>query len=101
MKFTLYRASGHPIENKEAYLKELNKQMDAIQERPIPSNVESIQLHTQDCLTRWHDKYIINNPISIEVEYTDSTLEDLADKYGTIAFCKENDKLVAYIMDMG
>ena len=102
MKINLYRASGSPIksEDKELYFKELNLQMDKLEEtvgKCTKDNAEEYQKHMVEIHEMITDKY--PNKGKIEYPTNPKALSKLCTQYGSLAFCMEDDELVAYIMD--
>lgn len=98
----LYRSSGAPVnhEHKELYFEALNKAMDDLEKelgRCSPDNAEEFQgrLETihRDLTKRFPNVSNINYP------RTTGRMKELTSKYGAVAFCEEDGKLVAYIMD--
>ena len=101
MQITLYRASGHPIDNPEQYLEELNKEFDKLEaDKERLSKDVDYGLFIQDHLTKWHNEYEKDHPTSVKVKLTGlNSINKLCEKYGAVAFCIEDNKPVCYILD--
>lgn len=92
----LYRASGHPVDSKEDYLKELNKRFDELEAQKTPMEEVTKELD------KFHEEYTTEHPIKIKVKLpkTERDFKNFVKKHGpALAFCIENDRLVAYILD--
>lgn len=94
----LYRASGHPVssEGQKEYLEKLNKRMDELESEGIKDMAEISKE-----LEAIHKEIIEKYPISLDLDFPKSReeLEILLNKFGVLAFCLEDDKITAYIMD--
>ena len=74
--------------------------MDALNPKDLPKDVEDPNLYVQNQLTLWHNEYVKKHPISIQIKYPSAeSIQKLCQLYGSIAFCMENEKLTAYILD--
>ena len=94
----IYRASGHPIaqEGQTEYLEKLNKRMDELESEGI-TDMKVFEAE----LSKVHEEIVQKYPISLDLDYPNSVeeLKILLKKFGAIAFCLENDKITAYVMD--
>ena len=98
----LYRASGTPIlaEHNELYLKELNQEMDRLEQlmgKCGSKNVDSFKKSLNRIIKKLVKKY--PNQVSITYPRTAKAMSEFTAQYGAVAFCNEDEKLVAYIMD--
>lgn len=102
VKVTLYRASGFPVRpgDRELYLEELNKEMDNLENMLGKCTKDNAEQY-QEIMEQIHRKLSLDYPNRIQTTFPTSTkaMEDLCDKYGSVAFCKEEDELVAYVLD--
>ncbi len=103
MKITLYRSSGSPInlEDKKLYFEELNLKTDEIEKTLGKCNADNVNEFAK-ILEQVHRDLSKSYPNKKRIQCPDSpkALESLCKEYeGAIAFCMEEDKLVAYIMD--
>lgn len=99
----VYRASGTPVkmEHNQLYLKGINDVMDAAEIKygkcDLSNHVEFASFVEQG-----HRELTKMYPIYQKVEFPSSQKEmlEMIREYGTsVAFCEEDGKLVAYIMD--
>jgi hypothetical protein len=99
-EITLYRASGHSVDNRDGYLKELNKEMDKLEEtlgKPNIDNAQSFSAKMANVDHKLQEKY----PRKKIIEFPNGAAEihQLCKKYGSVAFCIEDNKMVMYILD--
>ena len=98
----LYRSSGAPInpEHKELYFNLLNSEMDDLEKELGKCNTDNaeefqkrMEMIHRELTKRFPNVSNINHPRTI------GRMKELTGKYGTVAFCIEDDELVCYIMD--
>lgn len=99
----MYRASGSPVRVKdhELYSIKVNEAMDKAEERFGKCNAENAK-EFSEFVEQEHRELTKLYPIYIKTEFPSTQKEMLSmiEHYGTaIAFCEEEGKLVAYIMD--
>lgn len=102
MNIALYRSSGQPLnpDHIEPYYKELNDRMDDLEKvsgKCTSENAERYQEYMAEIHTMITSKY--PNKGTIEYPTTVRQAAKLCKKYGALAYCVEDGKLVAYIMD--
>lgn len=102
MEIKLYRASGQPIKpgHQKLYYEELNAKMDELEAtlgKCTSDNAESYQEYMIEIHNMITEKY--PNKGTIEYPTDPIAASKLCSKYGSIAFCIEDDEVVAYIMD--
>jgi len=102
MRITMYRSSGQPVEpdHKEAVLKELNDATDLAEEylgKMCFDNAKDFQ----EILIPLHIELAEKYPNSKEIDLptNEQDYKDLCSEYGSICFCLEDDKMVAYILE--
>jgi len=98
----LFRASGQPIkeEHNELYHKELNSEMDRLEKligKCSGVNVQSFKKSLDKIIKGLIDKY--PNEKEISMPTTVKAMKEFTSQYGGVAFCVEDGKLVAYILD--
>lgn len=95
----LFRASGNPI-NKEAYLKEMNKEMDKLEIKHGKACKENIQVF-QKGMAKIDKKLAKKFPLSVNVKFpeTPEEMREFTRPFGAVAFCEEGGELIGYIMD--
>ncbi len=102
VNITLYRSSGAPVEteHKETYMEHLNKEMDRVEDTIGKCKPDNAEMYA-DAMNVVHDQLLEDFPISKQIQYptTSKQLKTLCDEYGSIAFCMEDGKLTAYILD--
>ena len=102
-KITLYRASGSPIdpEHKELYFKALSDEMDTLEKTIGKCTTENAEKF-QEAMEHIHRNLSKLYPNKIMVTYPKSHKDqiELCEKYGALAYCMEDNKLVAYVMDV-
>ena len=98
----MYRASGKPIDptDMELYLKDLNEEMDKLEEKYGKPNVDNA-VFFQNKMADVDKKLYKTYPrvTSIPFPTTEEEMEELCKEYGSVAFCMEDDSLVLYILD--
>ena len=95
----MYRASGKPVRNQdnEKYLSDLNLFMDALEielGKCNPDNAKEFEKRLEE----YHDTLLKLYPTCIEIEDKPNLIK-LVKEYESVAFCLEDDKLVAYVLD--
>ena len=98
----LYRASGEPIDprHQKLQLQGLNAAMDKLEEELGKCNAENAELF-QKALASVHEDLAKQYPPVVNIKYprTKRDIKTLCNKFGSIAFCLEDEELVAYILD--
>lgn len=98
----LFRASGDPInpEHVVEQKKILNQVMDKLEAEHGRCTQENSKIFTE-ALEATHRAFIEVHPISVPFTYPRSQKElaSICKKFGAIAFCIEDGKMVGYIMD--
>lgn len=98
----LYRSSGAPIksEHKEAYFIDLNKAMDALEEELGKCDADNAS-EFQDRMEKVHRELTKRYPNVANITFprTVGRMKEFTSQYGAVAFCVEDEKLIAYIMD--
>ena len=98
----MYRASGYPVHNKhkDAYLLELNNQMDKLEStigKCTQDNADVFQSEMEKIHRSLSTKY----PAMIEVPApTPAKIMKMCKEFGSVAYCIENGELVAYVLDL-
>ena len=95
----LFRASGRPVNDPEYYQSMMNNKLDnLIKEHGRDS---AAMRKIEPILADLHVELVKEHPIKIEIDYPESEkdLNLLIEKFGALAFCVEDGKIVAYIMD--
>ena len=98
----MYRASGKPVlpAHEKLYTAEMNRIFDETE--------EEIGKFTQDNAKEFGEKLeaktkevlaIYPNCIDVVYPNTQIKLKELLKKYNSVAFCMENDNIVAYVLD--
>ena len=98
----LYRASGNPIDptHKKAQEEALHGAMDALEAKLGKCNQENASIF-EKALGSVHEELLVKYPIAVNILYPKRKrdMQELCKKFGAIAMCIEDGKLVAYILD--
>lgn len=103
MKVQLWSASGRPVDpaHKEIIKESMNSKMDEIEKEKGKICYDTAK-EFQEILVPYHEELMKKYPISTEIDLpaNEAEFKALCEKYDTaIAFCIEENKVVAYCMD--
>ena len=97
----LLRASGEPIspDHQKAQTEAMTAEMEKLEIKLGKPNEDNMVKY-QKSLHKVHKKLIKIYPFTIDIDYpTESAMEVMCEQYGSVAFCLEDGKLTAYVLD--
>lgn len=95
----LFRASGRPIENADYYLNMMNNKLDQLIEKYGRDSEAMRKIEPE--LADLHLELVKQYPLEVQIDYPKSLeeLQILLEKFESVAFCIDDGKIVAYILD--
>ena len=98
----LFRVSGAPIDprHQKKQLDGMNAAMDELEDKLGKCTQENAEMF-QKALTSVHEELAEEFPNCVNIKYPRAKrdMHTLCEKFGSMAFCLEDGKVVAYILD--